>query len=111
MTCATGTRFQRDTAVHTLEGGRFAVRLDEGRWIVNGPNGGYVAALMLCAILAHLDDPLRTPRSLTVHFLRPPGAGDAVIAVTLERSGRSLWLPDGTPLARARQLALLLPGG
>lgn len=94
------TRFARDTAVRPLGGGRFAVRLDEAWWIVAGPNGGYVAALMLRAILAHLDtrspsatgtgDPARPPRSLTVHFVRPPAAGDAIVAVTLERSGRGL---------------------
>ncbi|MDQ3607571.1 MAG: thioesterase family protein [Actinomycetota bacterium] len=42
------------------------MRLDEGWWIVAGPNGGYVAALMLRAILAHPDT--RSPST--------PGTGD-----------------------------------
>lgn len=74
---ATKPGFARDTAVRSLEGGRFAVCLDEGWWIVAGPNGGYLAALMLRAILAHLDTPARPPRSLTVHFIRPPARSRA----------------------------------
>ena len=39
---------------------------------------------------AELGDPARAARSLTCHYLRPPGAGELRIDVTVERSGRSL---------------------
>jgi len=37
-----------------------------------------------------VDDPRRPARSLTVHYLRPPHEGDAEVAVTVERTGRTL---------------------
>ncbi|WP_346927613.1 thioesterase family protein, partial [uncultured Arthrobacter sp.] len=64
-----------------------------------GPNGGYVAALILRAIRAEVGDPAREPRSLTIHYLRPPALGPAEVAVAVERSGRSA----STCTARLRQ--------
>jgi hypothetical protein len=43
------SRFTTDTIVESLGGGEYRVRVDPGWWIVNGPNGGYVAALVLRA--------------------------------------------------------------
>lgn len=83
-------RFSDDTAVTPLGNGRFAARIDPGWWIERGPNGGYVAALVLRAMTNGLDDASRPARSLTVHYLRPPHEGDAQVAVTVERSGRTL---------------------
>lgn len=54
-----------------------------------GPNGGYIAALLLRAIRAEVDDPERLPRSLTIHYMRPPANGEVAIEVTVERSGRT----------------------
>ena len=39
---------------------------------------------------AELGDPAREARSLTCHYLRPPGPGELRLDVTVERSGRSL---------------------
>lgn len=78
--------FENDTAVTLIEPDRFAVELSERWWVGPGPNGGYVAALMLNAMDAVATQP---PRSLTVHFLRRPAAGAAEIEVTVERQGRS----------------------
>lgn len=83
-------RFSDDTAVTVIGQGRFAARIDPGWWIERGPNGGYVAALVLRAMTTALDDPSRPARSLTVHYLRPPHEGDAQVEVTIERSGRTL---------------------
>ena len=83
-------RFQRDTAVEALGGGRFAARIDPGWWIVRGPNGGYVAAILLRALRAAVGDPARLPRSFTVHFTSPPTEGPAEVATTLERVGRTV---------------------
>ena len=84
------TRFAADTAVTRAEPGRYTATIDEGWWIERGPNGGYLAAIVLRAILAEVDDPTRRPRSLTLHYLRPPAAGPCEVAVSVERSGRGL---------------------
>jgi len=80
--------FDADTALEDLGGGRFAVDVSERWWVEKGPNGGYVAALILRAIQAAVG-PERAPRSLTVQFPRSPEAGAAEIAVTVEREGGS----------------------
>ena len=54
-----------------------------------GPNGGYIAALHLRAIRAEIDEPEKLPRSLTLHYLRPPAAGEVTIDVVVERRGRT----------------------
>jgi acyl-CoA thioesterase len=78
--------FDADTAVEDLGDGRFGAEMSERWWVGKGPNGGYVAAVILRAIQASAD-PARAPRSLTVHFLRAPEAGPVEVAVTVERSG------------------------
>ncbi len=55
-----------------------------------GPNGGYLAAIVLRAMVAEVGEGEREPRSLTLHYLRPPADGPVHIAVTVERAGRSL---------------------
>jgi acyl-CoA thioesterase len=98
------TRFDRDTAAVPLGGGRFRVQIDPGWWVVRGPNGGYVAALLLRAMQDCIGDAQRAPRSLTVHYTLPPDAGPAEIETRIERSGRSL----STVTARMRQGERLL---
>jgi acyl-CoA thioesterase len=84
------SRFRTDTAVSRLAPGRFAATIDRGWWIERGPNGGYLAAIVLRAVLAEVDDTTRRPRSLTLHYLRPPTEGPCEVAVTIERAGRGL---------------------
>lgn len=84
------SRFETDTAVERVGDGRFRARIDGGWWIVRGPNGGYIAAIVVNALTAALADPARTPRSLTIHYLRPPVEGPVELEVTIERAGRSL---------------------
>ena len=83
-------RFDRDTAISKLDEGTYSTRLDRGWWIMRGPNGGYLAAILQRAICAAVDDPERTPRSLTVHYTSPPDEGEALIEIQVERQGRSL---------------------
>ena len=70
-----GERFaSRDTAVAPLGDGSWP--RSTGDWFTpRGANGGFLAAIVLRAMLAELDDPARAPRSLTLHYLRPPAAG------------------------------------
>ena len=78
----TETRFDRDTALTPLGDGRYAGRIDTGWWIERGPNGGYIAAIVLRGLALAVGDPERTPRSLTVHYLAPPREGPCEMHTT-----------------------------
>jgi acyl-CoA thioesterase len=83
-----------DTAAEPVAPGRYAVELSDRWWVGRGPNGGYVAALMLRAMSLEARSATgpgerQPPRSLTVHFLNTPSVGPAEIEVTVERQGRS----------------------
>lgn len=58
-------------------------------WVIAGPNGGYIAALIANAASEAQGDESRVPRSLTVHYLERPVEGEACVTVTVERTGRS----------------------
>ncbi len=92
------TDFEKDTAAEPLGEGRYAISLSDRWWIGRGPNGGYVAALMLRAMTVEVEavgtgkdtnarDQALPARSLNVHFLRPPETGPAEIEVTVEHAG------------------------
>lgn len=108
MGAAGDTDFDRDTAVRPLGGGRYGAELTRRWWIASGPNGGYVAAVVLRAVLAELDDPERQPRTLTVHYLRAPDEGECELAVVVERSGRSLTTLSARLEQHGRTCALAL---
>ncbi len=102
------TRFDRDTALTAMGDGRFAGRMDPGWWIERGPNGGYVAAVVLRGLTMAVDDIARTPRSLTIHYLAPPAEGDVVMETTIERTGRRVTFVTGRLLQGDRVLALAM---
>jgi acyl-CoA thioesterase len=61
------------------------------RWSApNGPNGGYLAALLVRAVEAEVADPAYALRSLTCHYLRPPADGPVRIVVEPLRKGRTV---------------------
>ncbi|MSX02102.1 MAG: hypothetical protein F2813_02965, partial [Actinobacteria bacterium] len=84
------TAFERATAVDSLGDGAYSALCDVDWSAPRGPNGGYLAAIMVRAMSAELADPAREARSLTLHYLSPPVAGPMQIAVKVERSGRTL---------------------
>jgi hypothetical protein len=83
-------RFATDTAVTSIAPGTWAARIDPGWLVQRGPNGGYIAAIIVRAMRAAVDDDARSPRSVTIHYLAPPDEGDCVVETTVERAGRSL---------------------
>ena len=89
MTGATASEFDRATAVSALGEGAWSGAVDGGWFAGRGPNGGYLAAIVLRAMTSELDDPAREPRSLTCHYLRPPAAGPVRVDDVVERSGRA----------------------
>ena len=100
------SRFASDTAAHPRGGGVYDARIDPGWWIERGPNGGYVAALILRAVIAEVADPLRRTRSFTVHYLAPPQEGPVEVHVTVERQGRSLTSASARLVQDGRLLAI-----
>lgn len=102
------TRFDRDTATEPLGSGRHRVRIDPAWWVVRGPNGGVVAALIVAAIRAEVDDPQRALRSLTVHYLAAPVEGEAEVAVRVERRGRGMTTVSARLLQDGRTMAIAL---
>lgn len=114
--------FDRDTAVTRLDGddngqgddtggqrrARYAATVAEGWRAGRGPHGGYLAAMLLRAMVETVDDPERAPRSLTIHYVRAPEAGPIEIQATIEREGRSLSTLSGRMLQDGRLTALAL---
>jgi acyl-CoA thioesterase len=83
------TPFELATAVEPLAGGRFRASVDATWSAPIGPNGGYIAAILVRAIVGHVDPAgERRLRSLTLHYLRPPQHGEIEIEVETVRSGR-----------------------
>ena len=88
----------------TPEGhGRLRAELDPRFWGHVAAHGGYLAALLLRAMIEQVADPARAPRSLTVHFLRAPVPGPAEVRLEPLRTGGKISslsariVQDGTP--------------
>jgi hypothetical protein len=97
------TVFDRDTAIRRIESAadgsapsnngagppaaeaQFASDIAPGWRAGRGPHGGYLAAILLRALIATVDDSERTPRSLTIHYAASPEAGPVEIRTTVER--------------------------
>lgn len=61
------------------------------RWDTpRGPLGGYVMAIVLRGLELAVGDPERSPRSVTMHFLRVPAQGPVTVRAEVERAGRAL---------------------
>ncbi len=84
------SRFDRDTRVTLAAPGIYAANIDRGWWVARGPNGGFIAALLVRAMEHAVADPSRQLRSMTIHYVRPPSEGEARIETRVERVGRSL---------------------
>jgi acyl-CoA thioesterase len=89
VTTAPGTEFDRATALEPLGDGAYGGAVDPAWFAGRGPNGGYLAAIVLRAMVAEVGDAQREPRSLTCHYLRPPAAGPVRVQATVERAGRA----------------------
>ncbi len=83
--------FRDDTALQRLdEPDAYEATLTDRWWIVTGPNGGLLAALLLRAV----EDQVRSrrpelwPRILTVQFLSGPLQGPVRIETAIDKDGR-----------------------
>lgn len=104
--------FERDTAVEkrgaTENGAIFDAAVADGWKAGRGPHGGYLAAMLLRALTATVDEPRRAPRSLTIHYARAPEPGPVEIRTSLERVGRSLSTLSARMEQDGRVVALVL---
>jgi acyl-CoA thioesterase len=103
---STATAFERATAVAPVGDGAWRATCDDAWSAGRGPNGGYLAAIVLRAMLAELDDPAREARSVTCHYLRPPAVGEVRVEVAVERAGRSVSTL-GARLSQAGELCVI----
>lgn len=81
--------FETDTALASAGDGRRRAAVPDHWFVENGPNGGFLAALATRALIEAVGAEDRSPRSLTLHFLAPPQAGELEVAVAVERAGSS----------------------
>jgi acyl-CoA thioesterase len=101
--------FERDTAVAPAGDGVWQATISDQWGVGRGPNGGYIAATILRALEGAVSDPERAPRSLTLHYLRPPVTGQpAQIQVTVEREGRTLTSLSARLVQDDRVMAIAL---
>ena len=68
----------------------FHAEMHQNWLIVVGPNGGFIAALLMRALTAALNDPERLPRSLTIDYFSVPQLEPVSIETKTLRAGRSL---------------------
>jgi acyl-CoA thioesterase len=102
------TAFDRQTGVEPCGPERFSAQIDAGWWVERGAHGGYLAAIVLRAMRAAVDDPARRIRSLTIHYAGAAQGGEAQIECRLERAGRSLSTVSARLEQEGRLIALAL---
>lgn len=100
--------FDDDTALAPAGEGVWEGAIAVGWDTPRGPLGGYVMALMLRAFELAVGDAGRSPRSVTMHFLRVPEAGPVTLSAKVEREGRSLSTVSGRMEQDGKLLALAL---
>lgn len=111
-----GSALERDTAVVLIDapaGGaegatmRYSARIDGSWWIVAGPNGGYIGAIVARAVIAGAGSARRKLRTLHLQYLRRPAEGACEVTVEIVRAGRSVsfvrasMIQDGHELVSA----------
>jgi hypothetical protein len=86
--------FDRDTAVVLQEESGperlFSAEVSPDWRAGRGPHGGYLAAMLLRALIETVADAARSPRSLSIHYARAPEPGPVRVRTRIERAGRSL---------------------
>jgi acyl-CoA thioesterase len=80
--------FDSDTALEPLAPGRWRASVFEEWFVVGGPNGGFLAALATRAMTETVAAG-QPPRSLTLHYLRAPAAGEVQVSAEVQYAGRS----------------------
>ena len=102
------TTFEKDTTVSKTGAGAYEADVSENWWVARGPHGGYLASILLRALIDTVDDDARSPRSLTVHYAAAPVAGPARIETEVVRSGSRLSTVSARLLQGDQTLAMAI---
>lgn len=92
--------------------GSYGGKIGDEWWIDRGPNGGFLASILLNALQMEVDagrsvgEQARHPRSLNVHYLARPEQGPITIQTSIERKGRSFTAAMARMFQGDRQLAI-----
>src|SRR5215472_10574278 len=108
------TQFDVETAVTRQDAETFTAEIAPSWWVAFGPNGGYLAAIVLRALQQALADESWQPTSLTLHYPAAPAVGTCQVITRIERKGRSLAtlsarLTQGDRLCALALAAFCLP--
>jgi len=106
---STPRAFDEATAIRPAGDGRYTADVDLGWAAPTAANGGYLAAIFVRAIVAHADPQgLLRLRSLTLHYLRPVGAGELELEVETIRAGRRVTSVRATARQEGREAVTAL---
>jgi acyl-CoA thioesterase len=97
--------FERDTAVTARGDGVFECEIKPDWWVVAGPNGGYIGAIIVRALAADAALDSRPLRTITIHYLGRPEARPAEVHVEGDRHGRSVSFTRARLVQGGRTLA------
>jgi acyl-CoA thioesterase len=100
------TAFEQATAIDKVANGTYRASIDDAWWVVRGPHGGYLAAIILRALIDAVEDASRPIRSFTTHFISAPALGEFEIKTQLEKSGRSMSFFSARSQQNGRPFAL-----
>ncbi len=81
--------FQRETSLERGPDGTWRATLEKTWWVEQGPNGGYVAAILARAMAQAVEQD-RPLRSITVRFLRGADPGRATVTAGADHTGRTV---------------------
>ncbi|HUE60888.1 MAG TPA: thioesterase family protein, partial [Acidimicrobiales bacterium] len=101
------SHFEEDTSVR-LDGGVWKASLDPGWNVGNNPNGGYLLAVAVRAMLAEAGRP--DPLTVTAHYLSPPAPGEVEIRTEVFKPGKSVVNVMAEVLQGGRERVRVLGG-
>lgn len=100
------SRLDRDMALTARGDGRYEADISAAWNVRLGPNGGYIAALVLSGMKRDLGESAAHTRALTIHFLSSAKPGPALLTVSREKLGRTLSSATARLVQAERTVAL-----
>ncbi len=100
------TRFDRYIDATPTGDGTWNINIAPDWHVTVGPNGGYIAAILLRALRCELDFP--QTRTITTHFLSASTAGPAELFTHIEKKGRTLTTATARLVQNNRTVAMAM---